>query len=204
MNNCGKRLAHGIIVLICILHNLVSGALAQPDAEAEFNKTLVTSAVEQTRQTLFYDPSYVKIPYPGGDVSIDRGVCSDVIIRCFRKVGIDLQKDVHEDMKCSFQAYPKKWGLNKTDTNIDHRRVYNLMCFFSRNNKNIPIDSADRFLPGDIVAWRLDNGHPHIGLVTDQTTVSGTPLMVHNIGLGARLEDVLHEWKIIGHYRWFK
>ncbi|HXU36095.1 MAG TPA: DUF1287 domain-containing protein [Blastocatellia bacterium] len=166
----------------------------------------VDSAIEQTKHTNEYDPAYVKLGYPGGDVPIERGVCADVIVRAFRGAGVDLQKELHEDMVRSFAKYPANWGARKPDSNIDHRRVPNLMTFFSRTGKSIPITSRQSdYLPGDVVAWELDNHLLHIGLVTDAVaTNTQTYLVVHNIGAGARLEDVLMSWKIIGHYRMWK
>jgi len=169
-------------------------------------KKAVDSAIEQTRQTIQYDSSYTKIRYPNGDVPIERGVCADVIVRAFRSAGIDLQKEVHEDMSLNFNAYPAKWGARKPDSNIDHRRVPNLMTLFERRAKSVPItrESSD-YKPGDVVAWQLDNNLLHIGLVSD-VVADGTPnyLIVHNIGAGAKIEDVLMAWKIIGHYRMWK
>ena len=169
-------------------------------------KKVIDSAIEQTQQTVQYDPSYTKLKYPNGDVPIERGVCADVIVRAFRSAGIDLQKEVHEDMSLHFAAYPAKWGARKPDSNIDHRRVPNLMTLFDRKAKSVPItrNSSD-YVPGDVVAWELDNKLLHIGLVSD-VIANGTPnyLMVHNIGSGARIEDVLMAWKIIGHYRMWK
>jgi uncharacterized protein YijF (DUF1287 family) len=169
-------------------------------------KKVVESALEQTRQTFSYDPSYTKVEYPNGDVPIERGVCADVIVRAFRNAGVDLQKEVHEDMTRHFAAYPAKWGARKPDSNIDHRRVANLMTHFERKLKSVAISSKPSdYLPGDVVAWELDNRLLHIGLVTD--AVAGDSrnfLVVHNIGSGARLEDVLMAWKVIGHYRMWK
>jgi uncharacterized protein len=168
-------------------------------------KQLVEGAVEQSQVTTGYDPSWVKIDYPNGDVPSDTGVCSDVVVRAFRKAGIDLQKEVHEDMTRARSEYPKKWGASGTDSNIDHRRVLNLMTYFDRQAKSLPVttDRAD-YLPGDVVAWDLSEGHEHIGILTN---LSSEPdqhyLIVHNIGAGARVEDVLLAWKIIGHYRYF-
>ena len=163
----------------------------------------IQAVVEQASYTKTYDPSYVKLAYPNGDVPQHTGVCSDVIIRGLRKIGFDLQKEIHEDMKKHFSVYPKTWGLKKTDSNIDHRRVLNLMCFFTRKKWGLPIsEKPSDFLPGDIVAWRLTNGLPHIGVVSSsQEVLSGNYLMVHNIGLGVQIEDVLFGWKIIGHFR---
>ena len=168
-------------------------------------KLVIESAVEQTNYTSGYDPSYVKIDYPGGDVPRHTGVCSDVVIRAFRKAGVDLQKEVHEDMKRAFSSYPKRWGLARPDPNIDHRRVPNLMTYFERKGKSIAVitDPKD-YLPGDVVAWDLGKGVLHVGVVTNlMPEGSQTYLLVHNIGWGARLEDVLFSWRIIGHYRYF-
>ncbi len=165
----------------------------------------VDAAVEQSKVTTGYDPAYVKIDYPNGDVPSDTGVCSDVVVRAFRKVGIDLQKEVHEDMQRAWSGYPRKWGARGTDTNIDHRRVLNLTTWFDRQGKSLSVsnDRAD-YLPGDVVAWELSDGIEHIGIVTN---LSSEPdkhyFVVHNIGAGARIEDVLLAWKIIGHYRYF-
>jgi uncharacterized protein YijF (DUF1287 family) len=166
---------------------------------------IVFGAIEQTSYTFSYDPSYVKIAYPMGDVPLDRGVCADVVVRAFRKAGIDLQEEIHKDMKSSFSAYPRKWGARRPDSNIDHRRVANLTTFFERKGKSIRVSSRpEEYKPGDVVAWELDTGLLHIGLVTDEKrSDSGPYLIVHNIGAGARLEDVLFSWKIIGHYRYF-
>lgn len=155
---------------------------------------------------IIYNGSYEKITYPNGDVSPNFGVCTDVIIRAYRQLDIDLQKLVHEDMKQNFHQYPsqKIWGLKSTDRNIDHRRVPNLEKFFERNGKSLPIsNSPSDYKAGDIVSWRLDNGLPHIGIVIDQQSTDGLrPLVVHNIGSGQISEDVLFNWKMIGHYRY--
>lgn len=178
----------------------------KPVSENPHIKKVIDSALQQTGQTVQYDPSYTKLAYPNGDVPIERGVCADVIVRAFRNAGIDLQKEVHEDMTRSFAAYPQKWGARRPDSNIDHRRVANLMTLFDRRAKTVPISQkSSDYLPGDVVAWELDNGLLHIGLVSD--AVGGPAqnyLIVHNIGAGARLEDVLLTWKIIGHYRMWK
>lgn len=168
-------------------------------------KSVVENALEQTHHTTVYDPAYVKLDYPGGDLPIERGVCADVVVRAFRKGGIDLQKEVHQDMARNFSVYPKRWGLAKPDTNIDHRRVPNLMTYFSRMKKSLPItrDPKD-YGPGDVVAWDLGNGLLHIGMVVDaRSKEQGRFYIVHNIGAGAKLEDVLFAWRIIGHYRYF-
>lgn len=176
-----------------------------PNASPEL-KQLIAAAVEQSKLTTGYDPSWVKIDYPNGDVPIETGVCSDVVVRAFRKAGIDLQKDVHEDMTAAWAAYPRKWGANGTDTNIDHRRVLNLTTLFERRGKSVPITTnRDDYLPGDIIAWELSSGVEHIGIMTDLWSEPDRHcLVVHNIGAGARIEDVLLNWKIIGHYRYFK
>ncbi|MEW6209631.1 MAG: DUF1287 domain-containing protein [Acidobacteriota bacterium] len=167
-------------------------------------RKLIEAALGQTEVTQYYDPAYVKIPYPGGDVPPERGVCTDVVIRAFRKTGVDLQKEVHEDMAANFSAYPNKWGLSRPDTNIDHRRVPNLMTFFKRKGKAVSIsDDAKNYRPGDIVAWDLGGGVLHIGLATHIRAEGDRLKFVHNIGWGARLEDILFSWKIIGHYRYY-
>ena len=181
-------------------------ARALPSNTSPQVRQLIDSAVAQSKITTGYDPAWVKIDYPNGDVPMETGVCSDVVVRAFRKTGIDLQKEVHEDMTRAWSAYPKKWGASGTDTSIDHRRVLNLTTFFERQRKSVPIttDRAD-YLPGDIVAWELSNGVEHIGIMTDQWSEPDKHcLVVHNIGAGTRIEDVLLTWKIIGHYRYFK
>ena len=166
---------------------------------------MIEAAIDQTNYTTGYDASYVKLDYPGGDVPNETGVCTDVVVRAFRKAGVDLQKEVHEDMKANFRSYPKPWGLKKTDTNIDHRRVPNLMTFFERKGKSVGVTgNAADYQPGDIVSWDLGNSLTHIGIVTnfwsDETSRFA---IVHNIGGGARIEDVLFSWKVTGHYRYF-
>ena len=168
-----------------------------------FLARLASAATERTRHQVTYDPAYVRIDYPGGDVPADRGVCADVIIRAYRAVGIDLQKEVHEDMKQHFARYPHLWGLRAPDSNIDHRRVPNLKTFLSRHGRALPTsDSADDYSPGDMVVWSLGGGRMHVGLVVDSRSGDGRPLVVHNIGRGPRVEDVLFAWPVIGHYRY--
>ena len=168
-------------------------------------KKFIDSAVAQAGVTTGYDPSYVRLDYPGGDVPKETGVCTDVIVRAFRSIGLDLQKEVHEDMSLAFDAYPKRWGLAGPDSNIDHRRVPNLMTYLARKGKSVPItDNPNDYRPGDIVTWDLGGGVDHIGVVTDMAlTPAGPPLIVHNIGAGTRVEEVLFDWKITGHYRYF-
>jgi hypothetical protein len=175
-----------------------------PNASPQL-KQFVEAAIEQSKVTTGYDPSYVGIAYPNGDVSSDTGVCSDVVVRAFRKVGIDLQKEVHEDMTRAWAAYPRKWGARGTDTNIDHRRVLNLTTWFDRQGKSLAItNERPDYLPGDVVAWQLSDGVEHIGILTNLSSDADKHyLIVHNIGSGARVEDVLLSWKIIGHYRYF-
>lgn len=170
---------------------------------AEINaQKLVTSARSQIGVTKSYDPAYRPLSYPGGDVPLATGVCTDVIIRALRQQSLDLQKEVHEDMRANFSAYPKKWGLTKPDKNIDHRRVPNLMTWFKRKGHSLTITQkpAD-YLPGDIVTWDLGNGLTHIGIVSDRRSVQGIPLIIHNIGNGTQEEDLLFGYKITGHYR---
>ena len=181
----------------------VENLTRKPISNSPLIKRTVDSAIDQTQYTTEYDPAYTKLEYPGGDVPRERGVCADVVVRAFRSAGVDLQKEIHEDMAQHFASYPNKWGARKPDSNIDHRRVPNLMTFFDRKGKSIQItNKAPDYFPGDVVAWELDNHLLHIGLVTD-ALAAGTQnyLIVHNIGAGARIEDVLMEWKIIGHYR---
>jgi uncharacterized protein YijF (DUF1287 family) len=169
-------------------------------------KHIVENAFEQTKITKNYSQEYFNLPYPNGDPPIETGACTDVVIRAFRKAGVDLQKEVHEDMATNFGAYPKKWGLARTNTNIDHRRVPNLQTFFERRKKSIAVtNSAKDYQPGDVVTWDLDGkGTTHIGLVSNVWNAAGDRyLIVHNIGAGTRAEDVLFNWKVTGHYRYF-
>ncbi|MFI8605185.1 DUF1287 domain-containing protein [Cellulophaga baltica] len=165
---------------------------------------LSEAAIELTKQEVTYDPSYFSIDYPNGDVPSDKGVCTDVIIRAYRKVGIDLQKEVHLDMKSNFSTYPKLWGLKTTDRNIDHRRVPNLMTYLKRKGaEKLISDKADDYLAGDIVCWNLSGALTHIGIVVDKKSKDGKRnLIVHNIGRGQVLQDCLFDYKIIGHYRY--
>lgn len=167
--------------------------------------SLASCAEELTLQKVTYDPSYFSIDYPNGDIPANKGVCTDVVIRAFRFLGVDLQQEVHQDMKANFHLYPKNWGLTKTDTNIDHRRVPNLMHFFKRKGASKPITNQEKdYLPGDIIAWDLGNGLTHIGIVSNQKIKNTNQyLIVHNIGAGQVLEDCLFRFKIIGHYRYF-
>lgn len=175
-------------------------------AQLSFQDSLSHAAIELTKQKVVYDPSYFSIPYPNGDVPSDRGVCTDVVIRAYRLLGIDLQKEVHEDMAANFNIYPKNWGLTKPDKNIDHRRVPNLMTYFKRFGKKLPKTTmATDYKKGDIVCWDLGGGITHIGIVIDKKSTDGKrPLIVHNIGAGQVEEDCLFNYKIIGHYSFKK
>lgn len=161
---------------------------------------IARAAAAQVGITLVYDPSYQRLDYPGGDVPRDRGVCSDVVVRAFRTIGVDLQVAVHEDMRRHFAEYPQLWGLRRPDRNIDHRRVPNLMTFLARRGKRLAPGTS--YEPGDVVAWRLPNDLHHVGIVAEQRAPAAHRLVVHNIGRGARLEDVLFAFEELGHYRW--
>lgn len=189
--SCDRSIRLGLLALFLLAASF--GASAQ--------QCLVDASRLQIGVTLRYDPAYRSLEYPGGDVPVDRGVCTDVIIRAYRQVGVDLQQKVHEDMRAHFDAYPKNWGLSRPDRNIDHRRVPNLARFFTRHGQSLDLTDAD-YLPGDLVSWRLPSGVPHIGMVSDQKAADGTPLIVHNIGAGTREEDVLHAFTVTGHYRY--
>jgi len=167
----------------------------------------VAAARAQVGVTLRYDPAYVRLPYPGGDVPEDRGVCTDVVIRALRAEGLDLQEAVHEDMRAHFAAYPKRWGLRAPDRNIDHRRVPNLQVWFERRGWSVPVPPrafsrpASDYRPGDLVTWMLPGNLPHIGIVGDRRSADGTPLILHNIGRGTQEEDILFAYRMTGHYR---
>lgn len=174
-------------------------------SQVSSNKTnLVKAALELTKDKVTYDPSYFSIDYPNGDVPSNKGVCTDVVIRAYRKIGVDLQKNVHLDMKANFNKYPKLWGLKTTDRNIDHRRVPNLMTYFKRKGEEKLISKkAEDYVAGDIVCWNLGGAITHIGIVVDKKSKDGKRnLIVHNIGGGQVLQDCLFSFKIIGHYRY--
>lgn len=178
---------------------------AATNARQEFLRKLVAAAEERTHHTVRYDPAYIRIPYPGGDVPPDTGVCTDEVIRSYRALGVDLQKEVHEDMANNFSVYTHRWLASHPDTNIDHRRVPNLMVFFSRKGDTLPITQrAQDYSRGDLVTWDLGGGVPHIGIVVGEMSPDGgRHLVVHNIGQGPKREDVLFQWKITGHYRYY-
>lgn len=189
-----------IYLLFLLFLGLGESAQSQP----EFYDRLSTAAMELTNQKVQYDPAYYVIPYPNGDIPNGKGVCTDVVIRAYRKLGIDLQREVHEDMMANFSVYPKSWGLSKPDKNIDHRRVPNLMKFFERNGKVLVKSSnASDYLPGDIVCWNLGGSVTHIGIVVNKKSPNKNQYqVVHNIGNGQLLEDCLFDFEIIGHYRY--
>ncbi len=188
------------------LRSLLFLALAASASAAPLDDFLA-GARGQIGVTLEYDPAYVTLAYPGGDVPMTGGVCTDVIVRAFRKVGLDLQQAVHEDMAKSFSAYPQQWGLRKPDANIDHRRVLNLARYFERQGKKLPVtkEAAD-YKPGDLVTCIVPPHLPHIVIVSEKTSAADPQrhLIIHNIGNGAREEDRLFEFEITGHYRWWK
>ncbi|MDR1554071.1 MAG: DUF1287 domain-containing protein [Prevotellaceae bacterium] len=193
-----KRLFLHFIFLMLMASTIVG-------QDAFFNR-LADSAFVLTKQKVRYDPGYFQISYPNGDIPAHKGVCTDVVIRAYRKLGIDLQKEIHEDMETNFDKYPKLWGMKKTDKNIDHRRVPNLMTFFSRHGsvKGKSSDAQD-YLPGDIVCWDLGKGIKHIGIVVNKKSLDGNRyLIVHNIGQGQIIEDCLFQFTIAGHYRYEK
>lgn len=188
------------IVLLLIA---VTG-LSQPAEQEEFVSKLIAAALERTNHEVTYDGSYRRIAYPGGDVPDNVGVCTDMVIRSYRVVGIDLQKRVHEDMSKAFSEYPQTWGHEKPDPNIDHRRVPNLQTFLQRRGVKIPAsENPDDYLPGDLVTWQLPRNLTHIGIVSDQRSKDGKRrLILHNIGRGPKIDDILFEYPITGHYRY--
>jgi uncharacterized protein len=173
-------------------------------SEPAFVEQVIAAALAQTGQRVRYDGAYRRIPYPGGDVPSEIGVCTDVVIRAYRAAGVDLQQRVHEDMKGAFAAYPKLWGLARPDPNIDHRRVPNLQTYFRRRGAQLTATSRPHdYRAGDLVTWMLPGNLPHIGLVIDKRTPDGQrPLIVHNIGNGPEVEDLLFRFPITGHYRY--
>ncbi|MCK8045656.1 DUF1287 domain-containing protein [Shewanella sp. 1CM18E] len=192
------------IGLILLFQGLLLNS-AQADV-ATFNTDLVQAAMDRTEHQVRYDGRYFKLDYPNGDVPANIGVCTDVVIRSYRQLGIDLQVLVHEDMDSAFAQYPSKriWGLSRPDKNIDHRRVPNLQTFFTRHGQKLAVsnDGAD-YQAGDIVTWMLPGNLPHIGILVEQTSSDQKrPLVVHNIGAGPQLEDILFEYPITGHYRY--
>lgn len=195
-----------LLLLGFVLVAAAQGVAEEPaPVEKEYLQKVAEQAKARTLESVVYDPTYLVIPYPNGDVPADRGVCTDEIVRVYRKLGTDLQKEVHEDMKANFHLYPKTWGLSRTDTNIDHRRVPNLRVFFARKGVELPVtDRASDYKPGDLVTWKLSSGVPHIGMVVEEKSDDGERhLIVHNIGAGPQMEDVLFAYTLTGHYRYF-
>ncbi len=174
-------------------------------ADRQFAERLTDAAISRTAHEVTYDGRYLSIDYPMGDVPENIGVCTDVLIRSYRQLDIDLQQLVHEDMSLAFDQYPNHWGLGRPDSNIDHRRVPNLRRFFERGGFQVsetPSAAARDYLPGDLVSWKLGNGLPHIGIVVDGLSADGKRhLIVHNIGRGPEIEDVLFRYRVTGHYR---
>jgi uncharacterized protein len=187
-------------ILLIALFFFTAGIQAQ--TTNRLGDRIAAAAKQQIGVTKEYDPAYVRISYPGGDVPIQTGVCCDVVVRAVRKIGIDLQKEVHEDMEKNFKSYPQNWGLPGPDRNIDHRRVPNLMRYFERHEivMSEKLKLRETYRPGDIVAWNLGNNILHIGIVSDKSE-NGVPLIIHNIGSGAQEENVLFKFKVLGHYR---
>lgn len=207
-----KSLALNAYLALARIGLAVSLSLAQTRTDPasprqEFLDRFVAAAIERTNHAVKYVSTYVHLDYPGGDVPADTGVCSDEVIRSYRTVGVDLQKEVHEDMVKNWADYSPnaKWRQTRPDSSIDHRRVPNLMVFFSRKGESLPItERAEDYSPGDIVTWDLGGNVPHIGIVVNvKSTETGRPLIVHNIGRGPKVEDVLFAWKMTGHYRYF-
>lgn len=181
-----------VIVLFCLF---ASAAFADTEKTVE-------GALDQIGKTLIYDGSYVKLTYPGGDIPIQRGVCTDVVIRALRNAEVDLQVKIHEDMKNAFSSYPNNWGLTRPDSNIDHRRVPNIVTYYKRQKRNLPLPvKVENVLPGDLIAWMLPNNRPHIGVVS--RIHNNKAYIVHNIGWGARENECLYDWTITAHIRPF-
>jgi uncharacterized protein len=191
-------------VLASLMAALVPGAATADSRLDPQTLKIIAAALAQTRSAVTYDGSYRRIAYPGGDVPPNIGVCTDLIIRAYRAVGVDLQQRVHEDMTAAFDDYPRLWGLRRPDSNIDHRRVPNLQAYFRRRGAALPAaHSPDRFAAGDLVTWMLPGNLPHIGMVIDRPSRDGArPLVVHNIGRGPEVEDALLQFPITGHYRY--
>jgi uncharacterized protein YijF (DUF1287 family) len=194
-----------LAVLVAITWSDVAGAQQSAPRDEAVTK-LAAAAIERTRHRVTYDGSYHRLAYPMGDVPVNIGVCTDVVIRAYRSgLGIDLQQHVHEDMRRAFGEYPKIWGLSRPDPNIDHRRVPNLERFLKRHGETLPVtDNPDDYRPGDLVTWRLTGtGLPHIGIVTDRRApITGNPIIAHNIGRGPELSDMLFDYRISGHFRY--
>lgn len=210
-----KKMKHIYILLIVILFCSCSQkeknktlSFTAKRTTNTFEEKLSEAAISIIDPSIDYDPAYFSIKYPNGDILENKGVCTDVIIRCYRKLNIDLQKEVHEDMAANFSEYPnlKKWGMTKTDTNIDHRRVPNLEVFFERKGTKLSVsEDARDYKTGELVTWMINGKLPHIGIITNKKSEDGKRnLIVHNVGGGQVLEDCLFEYKIVGHYSYEK
>lgn len=208
----GRRSARLALAAVGLMSGVLLGGCRRPSDAADPrpparpappSPPIVAAAREQVGRTVTYDPTHARLDYPGGDVPLDRGVCTDVIIRALRDaLGMDLQRLVHEDMHAHFGRYPRQWGLTRPDANIDHRRVPNLRCFFRRQGWELPAtDVPSDYLPGDIVTCTVPAGRPHIMIVSDRTNAGRTPLVIHNLGAGAREDDALFAFPLTGHYR---
>lgn len=196
-----RSFALGLLLIAAGCHHSVSLKPLPTAPPADKNHRLAYYAMKQIGVTTKYDSKYSTLKYPGGDVPLERGVCTDVVIRALRNQNVDLQKNIHIDMSAHFSIYPRKWGLSKPDSNIDHRRVENIQCYLHRRVKDQPItDNPEDYAPGDIVTWQLRGGRSHIGIVSLQKG-NHSYLIVHNIGGGTQLEDYLFAKKITGHYR---
>jgi uncharacterized protein len=195
-----KHTANLLFSLACLWIGFIA-----PSCAFATTHDVVTAARKQIGVTVLYDPAYVRIAFPGGDVARERGVCTDVIVRALRDArGFDLQDEIHADMRSNRAAYPRKWAatINSTDANIDHRRVPNQMKYFERRGFAKPlVPGVAQYRAGDIVAWNLGRGQTHIGIVTDRKSMTGTPLVIHNIGRGTLEENILTDYEVIGHYR---
>lgn len=202
--NARRRAALALLAGCAV--GLAGPALAAGSAETAASAhalKLVRAARAQIGVTTRYDGAYRRIRYPMGDVPVQAGVCTDVVVRAWRAQGVDLQQLVHEDMRRAWHAYPKLWGLKRPDTNIDHRRVPNLAVFFRRRGQSLPASrQPGDYRPGDMVTWMLPGNLPHIGIISDRKSASGTPLVIHNVGAGTQEEDALLRWPVTGHYRY--
>lgn len=199
--NRNKRYGSKSLLAVVLSVMLIQPAVAASPISS--GNKLALDAKKQIGITISYDPAYRKLAFPRGDVPIETGVCTDVIVRAYRLQNIDLQQLVNHDMKTNWSVYPKHWGLQSTDKNIDHRRVPNLEIYFERHGQSLSITDKDSFRPGDIVTWRLPNGNlPHIGVVSDNKAADGAPLIIHNIGRGTQEENILFAYPITKHFRY--
>lgn len=198
MSKLSRRSLIAALPLILCAPRLSLGAGAVPDL------ALARAAAAQVGVVTIYDPAYVSLSFPNGDVAPERGVCTDVLIRALRVAhGVDLQQAINADMKGNFSAYPALWGLKRTDRNIDHRRVPNLRRLFERMGAELPLSEApEAYLAGDVVTCLIPGDLAHLMVVGEARSAEGDrPLIVHNIGAGTRVEDRLFEFKLTGHYR---